>query len=69
MRQALVVESDFDAASLEQFAGGFPNGRRPEDDVVDIALSVATSGALTTDFVPLTDQFLTTFPYLLPPNK
>ncbi|MDC0661140.1 DUF4331 domain-containing protein [Marinobacter sp. SS21] len=56
---------------------GFPNGRRPVDDVVDIALRVVM-GALTTDApnrdVPFTDgvqldpsELRTTFPYLATP--
>lgn len=56
---------------------GFPNGRRPVDDVVDVALRV-TMGALTTDApnkdAPFTDgvqvdpaELLTTFPYLNTP--
>jgi hypothetical protein len=59
---------------------GFPNGRRPGDDVVDIALRVVM-GALIADATvapnntaPFTDQttvnamdFLSKFPYLEPP--
>lgn len=56
---------------------GFPNGRRPVDDTVDIALRVAM-GALTSDApnkdVPFTDgvqldpaELRTTFPYLATP--
>ncbi|MDK9558517.1 DUF4331 domain-containing protein [Marinobacter sp. M216] len=57
---------------------GFPNGRRPVDDVVDAALRVAM-GALTDDApnkdVPFTDgvqldpaELRTTFPYLATPT-
>jgi len=52
---------------------GFPNGRRLEDDVVDIELQVV-AGFLKGNKVPLGDgvdqndkQFLTTFPYVAPP--
>jgi hypothetical protein len=59
---------------------GFPNGRRPGDDVVDIALRVMMgyllpSTAAPSRAVPLHDavlqdasQFDTTFPYLKTPN-
>lgn len=58
---------------------GFPNGRRPGDDVVDIALRVVM-GALIPDApnkdVPFTDGayvdatfFTETFPYLRPPLR
>lgn len=59
---------------------GFPNGRRPGDDVVDIALRVVMGALFPTDAdapnrnVPLTDlnynaseQFLDAFPYLQRP--
>ncbi|MFP5374812.1 MAG: DUF4331 family protein, partial [Gammaproteobacteria bacterium] len=58
---------------------GFPNGRRPGDDVVDASLRVAM-GVLLTDAeapsrsLPYTDgatvsalDFLGRFPYLAPP--
>lgn len=61
---------------------GFPNGRRPHDDVTDIALRAVAGG---TPFTPATNvapnntlgdgvsanpegALLTRFPYLLPPN-
>jgi hypothetical protein len=59
---------------------GFPNGRRPGDDVVDIALRVAMGYLLPADVAPsgqlgFTDatgqndgQFDATFPYLTTPN-
>jgi hypothetical protein len=53
-------------------AGGFLNGRRLADDVIDAELNLLTNGAITTDGVPTNDinggVFLTTFPYLLPPQ-
>lgn len=62
---------------------GFPNGRRPHDDVTDIALRAVAGG---TPFTPATNQapnntlgdgvsfnpegpLLGRFPYLLPPNQ
>jgi hypothetical protein len=62
---------------------GFPNGRRPHDDVTDIALRAVAGG---TPFTPATNvapnntlgdgvsrnpegPLLTRFPYLLPPNQ
>jgi hypothetical protein len=79
------VNGSVNAAASGCDLGGFPNGRRPGDDVVDIALDVvmgfllpSTSanplyhGALT----PLTDgvwqnasQFDGTFPFLKTPNQ
>jgi hypothetical protein len=52
---------------------GFPNGRRPHDDVMDIALSVVSGvlrgkGALLGDGVAANDRpLLSRFPYLAPP--
>jgi hypothetical protein len=54
---------------------GFPNGRRPEDDVVDIELQVI-AGFLVGNEVPLGDgvdqndkEFLDSFPYLAAPDS
>lgn len=59
---------------------GFPNGRRPGDDVVDIALRVVMGYLLPNDAAPAGNlpwgdavqqhdgQFQTAFPYLNPPN-
>ena len=59
---------------------GFPNGRRPGDDVVDIALRVSMGALLSGDeapagAVPFHDAVLqddsdfdATFPYLKTPN-
>lgn len=62
--------------------GGFPNGRRLGDDVVDIALRAVLGGTPFTpqfnvapnnavgDGVPANEQpYLTRFPYLAPPNQ
>ena len=60
---------------------GFPNGRRPGDDVVDIALRVVMGKLLTPDVAPAGDApftdgafidasfFPAKFPYLNPPGK
>jgi Domain of unknown function (DUF4331) len=50
-------------------AGGFLNGRRLHDDVIDIELGLLSAGAVTTDFVDANDvAFGSTFPYLAPAN-
>ena len=43
--------------------GGFPNGRRLEDDVIDTELNLVSNGALTRDCVANDSTFRTTFPY------
>jgi hypothetical protein len=49
--------------------GGFLNGRRLQDDVIDTALSAVSNGGVTTDMVAANDvAFQSTFPYLSPPN-
>lgn len=60
---------------------GFPNGRRPGDDVVDIALRVSMGYLLSKNAAPAGDvalgdlvpqnstQFSDKFPYLNPPNS
>jgi len=50
-------------------AGGFLNGRRLQDDVIDIELNLLTNGALTTDDVDNDSKFSNSFPYLAAPNK
>jgi hypothetical protein len=49
-------------------AGGFLNGRRLEDDVIDIELNLLTGGAITGDGVANDSTFLNVFPYLAAPN-
>ncbi len=61
--------------------GGFPNGRRPGDDVVDIVMRVAMGYLLNTTAAPASDaplgdgiqqnpgQFAAVFPYLNVPNR
>ena len=46
---------------------GFLNGRRPQDDVIDIVLQAASKGALTGDGVNANDvPFLSDFPFFAP---
>jgi hypothetical protein len=49
-------------------ADGFPNGRRLQDDVIDIELNLISNGALTSDCVANDSTFRTTFPYWAGPN-
>jgi hypothetical protein len=49
--------------------GGFLNGRRLADDVIDAELNLLSAGAVTTDGVSANDvPFLNVFPYLAAPN-
>ncbi len=50
---------------------GFPNGRRPVDDVIDTVINLVTNGTITTgDHVNANDStFLPAFPYLAPPHQ
>jgi hypothetical protein len=48
---------------------GFLNGRRPQDDVIDVVSSAASKGAFTSDNVNANDvPFLTDFPFFAPPH-
>jgi hypothetical protein len=50
-------------------AGGFLNGRRLADDVIDAELNLLSKGAVTGDGVNANDvAFLNVFPYLAAPN-
>ena len=49
-------------------ADGFPNGRRLQDDVIDIELNLISNGAITSDCVANDSTFRTTFPYWAGPN-
>ncbi|MGQ0733351.1 MAG: DUF4331 family protein [Acidobacteriota bacterium] len=49
-------------------ADGFPNGRRLQDDVIDVALNLVSGGALTRDCVASDVVVRTAFPYWSPPN-
>ncbi|HEV2175567.1 MAG TPA: DUF4331 family protein, partial [Nitrospira sp.] len=44
------------------------NGRRLQDDVIDISLSLVTSGGVTTDNVGPHTDYLSEFPYLGNPH-
>ena len=49
---------------------GFLNGRRPQDDVIDAVLNLASKGAVTADGVDHNDvAFLPDFPFLAPPHQ
>jgi hypothetical protein len=54
----------YDAASL----AGYPNGRRLTDDILDLRISVATMGRITTDLVGPHTDLLDQFPYLGAPH-
>jgi hypothetical protein len=49
-------------------AGGFLNGRKLTDDVIDAELSLISGGKITTDCVANDSAFQSTFPYLAKPN-
>jgi len=50
-------------------SAGFPNGRKPADDVIDTELNLLSNGAIPTDCVPSNDVVLpSTFPYLASPH-
>jgi hypothetical protein len=49
---------------------GSLNGRRPQDDVIDVVLTVASNSAVTSDGVAANDvPFLTDFPFFAPPHQ
>jgi len=47
---------------------GYLNGRRLQDDVIDISLNLATNGGVTTDGVGPHTDYLAEFPYLGRPH-
>ncbi len=49
-------------------SAGFLNGRRLQDDVIDIELALVTNGSVTTDSVGPHTDYLTTMPYLGTPH-
>jgi hypothetical protein len=49
-------------------AAGFLNGRRIQDDVIDISLSLVTNGKITGDRVGPHTDYLSEFPYLGKPH-
>ena len=48
--------------------GGFPNGRRLADDVINTELSLVTDGGIADDCVDLDSAVTDTWPYLAPAN-
>jgi hypothetical protein len=76
---AVPAASQNNLGVIDGDVAGFPNGRRPGDDVVDIALRVVMGKLLSTNDspsgqLPFTDgalvnagMFPSTFPYLNPP--
>lgn len=49
-------------------AGGFLNGRKLTDDVIDAELSLVSNGAITSDFVGPHTDYLNHFPYVGKPH-
>jgi hypothetical protein len=49
-------------------AAGYPNGRQPTDDIVDLRLAMITRQRVTTDLVGPHGDLLAKFPYLGPPH-
>ena len=49
-------------------SAGFLNGRRLQDDVIDIELSLVTNGKITGDGVGPHTDYLSDFPYLGNPH-
>ncbi len=49
-------------------SGGFLNGRKLTDDVIDAELNLLSNGAVTTDYIDNDSTFLSVFPYLGVPN-
>lgn len=50
-------------------SGGFLNGRRLQDDVIDTELNLITGGGIPTDSIPTNDKpFRTKFPYAAAPH-
>lgn len=50
-------------------SGGFLNGRRLQDDVIDIELNLVTNGKVTGDGVGPHTDYLSEFPYLGKPHQ
>ena len=48
---------------------GYLNGRRLQDDVIDISLSLVTNGKITTDMVGPHTDYLSHFPYVGKPHQ
>ena len=59
-----------DMTSNAGFVTGPLNGRRFDDDFIDLALAVLTNGRVTSDGVPANDSpFLTDFPFFAPEHS
>lgn len=50
-------------------AGGYPNGRKLTDDIVDNVVEIMTQGKMRDDLVYAHTDYLAEFPYLGTPNK
>lgn len=62
-----VLFPDVLTLDLSKISAGFLNGRRPQDDVIDIVLQAASKGALAGDAVNANDvPFLPDFPFFAP---
>lgn len=58
-----------DVVSLDlSAADGFPNGRKLDDDVIDVALQVTLNRSFVGDGIANDSAFLASFPYLANPN-
>lgn len=63
-----VLLPDVSTLDMSQ-TGGFLNGRRPQDDVIDVVLQAASRGGVTGDRVNANDiPFLNDFPFFAPPH-
>jgi len=64
-----VLFPDVLTLDLSKGSTGFLNGRRPQDDVIDVVSAAASKGAFTSDGVNANDvPFLTDFPFFAPPH-
>jgi len=64
-----VLFPDVLVLDLGRGSAGFLNGRRPQDDVIDIVLRAASKDVLTGDAVDANDvPFLNDFPFFAPPH-
>ena len=64
-----VLFPDVLTLDLSKGSTGFLNGRRPQDDVIDVVAQAASKGVLTGDNVNANDvPFLSDFPFFAPPH-
>ena len=64
-----VLMPDVLRLNVNNATDGFPNGRRPQDDVVNVVLNAASNGAITNDGVEANDTtFPTSFPFFGSPH-